>query len=90
MGHRNDNYLIVVMPEYNLKRKFSYAACPVPSIDSSKPFGIALDVRNRYVDGNTETARGFSVAFRVPTCGRFQLGRCIGMKTNSHRLHRAP
>jgi len=89
MGHGNDLNSIPVVPEYNLERELLHVAHPMPSVDSYEPFGIGLDVPNRDVYGNTEITSGVGTALRVPIRGCFQLGCCFGMKTNSHRQHRA-
>jgi hypothetical protein len=89
MGHGNDMNSIVVMPENNLKRELLHVARPVPRFDSNEPFGIGLNVRKRYIDGNAEFTSGSGTVLSIPISGCLQLSRRFGMKTNSHRQHRA-
>ena len=89
MGDSNDMNAIAVMTEYNLEWKLLHITRTVPSVDSSEPFGIGLDVCDRDIDGNAEITSCMATSLRVPIRGCLQFGRCFGMKTNSHRQHRA-
>ena len=89
MGHGNDMNSILVMPENNLKRELLHTARPVPSIDPNKPSGIGRNARKRDVYGNTEIASRCGTVLGVPIRRHLQFGRRFGMKTNSHRQHRA-
>ena len=89
MSYGNDMNSLFVVPVNDLKRELLNAARPVPSVDSNEPFGIGLNVRNRDIDGNAEFTRRGGTELRVPIRGCLQLGRRFGMKTNSHRQHRA-
>ncbi len=89
MGDGNDMNSIPVMTEYNLERKLLHVARTVPRVDSNEPFGIGLNVRDCDIYGNTEITSSVVTMLRVPIRRCLQFGRCFGMKTNSHRQHRA-
>ena len=89
MGHGNAINSILVMPEDNLKRELVDAARAVSSVDPNEPFRVGFNVRQRDVDGNAEVTRGGRTALGIPIRGCVQLGRRVGMKTNSHHQHRA-
>jgi hypothetical protein len=73
----------------NLKWEFPHTARAMPVIDLSETFGIGFDAGNRNLDGDAEIAGRSRTALRVPIGGCLQFARRFGMKTNSHRQHRA-
>jgi len=89
MGDGNDVNSLLVMTKYNLERKLLHVARTVPRVDSNESFGIGLNVRDCDIYGNTKITSSVVTMLRVPTRRGLQFGRCFGMKTNSHRQHRA-
>ncbi len=89
MRDGNNVNSMLVMSEDNLKRELLYAARPVPNVDPCESFGIGLDARQRDVNSNAEVTSGRRTAFGIPIRRRLQFGSRFGMKTSSHRQHRA-
>ena len=89
MRDGDNDYVRLIVPEYNLKREFRNATAPMSFVDPREAIGIDFDRSDCNVNCDKKVARSRCTAIRVPVSGFGKFSNRFWVKVNLHRERHA-